>query len=147
MTEALEQVCEKAAAQFVGSTGFGIDAVNLPKFKRCIDRGGSRFLARMLRPTELAEAGGAVPRLASRVAAKEALSKALGTGLRGVGWLDIEVLTNADGAPSIALHGRARELAVERGAHEIAVSLSHDEDFAFAAVIIGSNLKHGEMEI
>jgi holo-[acyl-carrier protein] synthase len=61
--------------------------------------------------------------------------KALGTGIVGVGWRDIEVLSNADGKPSVGLNGRAREKAEELSMGELAVSLSHSREYAIASVV------------
>jgi holo-[acyl-carrier protein] synthase len=61
--------------------------------------------------------------------------KALGTGVRGVGWKDIEVIRASSGAPSIVLHGRAEARAQRLGVQEIALSLSHSREYAVAFVV------------
>ena len=68
--------------------------------------------------------------------AKEATMKALGTGVRGVGWKDIEVVRHPSGAPSIKLHGRCKARAERLGVQEIAISLSHSREFAVASVVV-----------
>lgn len=79
-----------------------------------------------------------VARLAGRWAAKEAIVKALGTGWRGVGYTEVEVIQSASGQPSVALHGRAITLAAALGSPPItwALSLSHDHDYATATAIL-----------
>ena len=77
------------------------------------------------------------PALAVRFAAKEAVMKALGTGTKGVGWRDIEVLPNSDGKPLLYLHGRAQKKAEELGVRELAVSLAHTRKYAIASVVGG----------
>ena len=81
--------------------------------------------------------GGAlrIESLAARWAAKEAVAKALGTGIGQVAWREIEVLQNDDGCPSLRLHGRAAALAAERGLTRWAVSLAHDGGLALAFVV------------
>jgi holo-[acyl-carrier protein] synthase len=76
-----------------------------------------------------------VPELAVRFAAKEAVMKALGTGIKGVGWREIEILNNDDGKPFVILHGQAERKAQELGLSDLSVSLSHSRDLAIAAVI------------
>ena len=71
-----------------------------------------------------------------RFAAKEAVMKALGTGVRGVSWRDIEVARHESGAPSILLHGRAKRRAQRLGVCEISVSMSHSRDYAVAFVVV-----------
>ncbi|MBT3942100.1 MAG: holo-ACP synthase, partial [Chloroflexi bacterium] len=79
------------------------------------------------------------PQLASRFAAKEAVMKALGTGVRGVGWRDIEVQRKRGRAPEIVLHDRAKARAELMGITRIAISLSHSRDFAVASVVAESD--------
>jgi holo-[acyl-carrier protein] synthase len=81
-----------------------------------------------------------VPELAARFAAKEAVSKALGVGMnhisaQGIGWRDVEVLSDRRGKPLLKLSGRAHELADEQGLREWAVSLSHERAYAMAFVV------------
>jgi holo-[acyl-carrier protein] synthase len=74
--------------------------------------------------------------VAARFAAKEAVLKAFGTGLTaGIRWLDVEVVRDRSGRPTIALHGRARTLATERGLHAIEISLSHTDELAVAHAV------------
>jgi hypothetical protein len=70
--------------------------------------------------------------MAGRWAAKEAVSKVLGLGVRGIGWRDIEVERLPTGQPSVRLHGRAAARAEQLGMARIALSISHEDDFAVA---------------
>ncbi len=67
--------------------------------------------------------------------------KALGTGVRGVGWKDIEVIRHESGAPSIRLHGRAKKRAQRLGVQEISLSMSHSRDYAVAFVVTQCRLE------
>lgn len=118
----------------------GVDVVELERLQRVIDRFGDRFLARIYTAEELVYARGRVPELAARFAAKEAVSKALGVGMRhisrqGIGWHEVEVLSDLRGKPLLRLSGRAAELAEAQGLREWAVSLSHERDRALAFVV------------
>ena len=104
---------------------------------------GDRFRTRCFTPAELEYAGREsrveAERLAARFAAKEAILKALGTGLRdGLDWTEMEVTRDDLGAPGIALSGRARALAETRGIDHWAISLSHGRNHAIASVIASS---------
>ena len=113
----------------------GIDAVSLPRFRRHLERGGSRFLARVLVAAEIEDCELRVESLAARFAAKEAALKALGTGVRGVRWHSVVVERDSLGAPHLQLSGAAERRAQELGLNRFALSLSHDDDFAFAVVL------------
>jgi holo-[acyl-carrier protein] synthase len=79
--------------------------------------------------------GPKVERVAGRWAAKEAVSKVLGLGVRGVGWRDIEVLPNRAGQPQVLLHGRAAERAALLNLEEVSVSISHERHMAVAVAL------------
>lgn len=113
----------------------GIDLIEVERIAGAIQRHGERFLKRIFTPTELAESGGSLESLAARFAAKEAAAKALGTGIGVVSWMEIEVLRPCDGPPTLRLSGAARQLAVELGLKEWAVSLSHTHTLAIASVV------------
>lgn len=100
-----------------------------------LERYHDRFLRRVYTPEEVAFCRGRAPELAARFAAKEAVMKALGTGARGVAWREVEVLPNRQGKPLVYLYGRARERAERIGLRGLDVSLSHEGDFAIAAVV------------
>ena len=114
----------------------GVDIIEIPRVRQVLERYGERFLERVYTSGEIAYCRGRPPNLAARFAAKEATMKALGTGVRGVGWRDIEVVRQESGAPSIRLHGRAEHRAERLGVREISLSLSHSEDYAVAFVVI-----------
>lgn len=118
----------------------GVDIVEIDRLRRAVEQHGERFLARLYTPAELARYGHRLPELAARFAAKEAVSKALGVGLRylnpqGIAWHDVEVLSDDLGKPVLRLSGRALALAKEQGLREWAISLSHSRDHAIALVV------------
>jgi len=113
----------------------GIDIIEIPRIAQAISRWQESFLKRVYTDTELKHCHNAVPSLAARFAAKEATMKALGTGMNGLNWQDIEVLSNIDGAPSLRLHGRALEKSKEVGITELSITMSHSKQYAIAFVI------------
>ena len=117
----------------------GVDIVEIERIGKAIARWGARFLERVYTPTELRLCRGAAPELAVRFAAKEAISKALGTGLMGVSWREMEVLADMRGKPLVRLHGRAADRAAALGLGDLAVSLSHSRDYAVAVVVGGAD--------
>lgn len=120
--------------------GTGVDIVAVERVARAVDRYGERFLRRVFTPAEIAYCTSAeahrAARLAARFAAKEAVLKALGIGLRGVRWTDAEVCRDELGRPSVRLTGRLAEIAAARGATRIHLSLSHTQEYAVAQVVI-----------
>ena len=113
----------------------GVDVIQIDRVRRALDRHGQRFLRRVYTPEEAAFCRGRVHELAARFSAKEATMKALGTGARGVGWREIEVLPNRRGKPLIYLYGRARRRADAIGLRSIDVTLTHDGGIAIAVVM------------
>jgi len=125
--------------------GHGIDLVEIARIERMLEDHGDRFVTRCFTSDEqaYAEASAAVrgERYAARFAAKEAVLKALGTGLRdGIEWTDIEVARNAAGAPSAVLGGRAEEIARTLGIEAWSLSLSHAGGLAMASAIASGDL-------
>ncbi|HCP22718.1 MAG: holo-[acyl-carrier-protein] synthase [SAR202 cluster bacterium] len=114
----------------------GVDIIEIPRIKQVLDRYGQRFLKRVFTPQEIDYCRGRAPNLAGRFAAKEATMKALGTGVRGVGWKDIEVVRADSGAPSVKLHGRAASRAERLQVTEISLSISHSREYAVAFVVV-----------
>ena len=112
----------------------GVDIVEIEAIAQSIKVGGERFLQRVYTPAELAFCRGRLPQLAARFAAKEAASKALGTGMRGISWHDIEVVSNKRGRPFILLSGRAAKIAQRLHLHDWKISISHSQLFAIAFV-------------
>jgi holo-[acyl-carrier protein] synthase len=118
----------------------GVDLIELNRVRRLVERYGERVLKRVFTPAELAYCRGRVPELAARLAAKEAVAKALGVGLRmmsphGVEWHDVETLPDENGKPILHLHGQAAARAAELGLVEWSTSLSHGLDVAVAFVV------------
>ena len=113
----------------------GVDIIEIPRIKKTLDRYGERFLKRIFTPDEIAYCRGRSPNLAGRFAAKEATMKALGTGVRGVGWKDIEVIRAESGAPSVKLHGRAKARAEMLRVSDLSLSISHSREVAVAFVV------------
>jgi len=113
----------------------GVDIVELARIERAVQRYGDRFLRRVYTEAELAYCRGDAARLAARWAAKEAISKALGTGWRGIEWKELEVVRQPSGQPAVALHGRAKAIAAELGLARWALSLSHSGEYAVALVV------------
>lgn len=113
----------------------GVDIVEIQRVADVIARWGAKFLNRVYTPAELAYCRGRIPELAARFAGKEAIAKALGTGIRGLAWRDMEILPDPLGKPLITLHDRARVRADTLGLTELAISLSHSRDFAVAMVV------------
>ena len=114
----------------------GIDLIEVERVAAVLKRHPERFLTRVYTPAEVAHCRGRVSELAVRFAAKEATMKALGTGVRGVRWRDIEVLPNRRGKPLLLLHDTAAKRAKLIGLTDIDVTLTHARDYA-AAVVVG----------
>ena len=118
----------------------GVDLIELDRVRRLVESHGDRALARVYTSAELAHCRGRVPELAARIAAKEAVAKALGVGLQmmaadGIRWHDVETLPDEKGKPTLHLHGRAAARAAELGLTHWSVSLSHGRDVAIAFVV------------
>jgi holo-[acyl-carrier protein] synthase len=109
--------------------------IEAARIERAIARHGERFYARFFTPAERAYCGDVPTRLAARIAAKEAVAKALGTGIGDVRWVDIEVLGDERRRPYLVLHGQAAALAAELGLHHWEISLSHTHELAIAFVV------------
>lgn len=120
--------------------GSGIDLVEIERIQHSVDRYGQRFLNRVYTGAEQAyclRKKKAAESLAARFAAKEAGAKALGTGISyGVNWLEIEVIREPSGRPTIQFHGRAAEIAARLGVAHAALSITHTADLAMASVVL-----------
>lgn len=114
----------------------GVDIIEIDRVRQVLERYGERFLQRVFTPGEIAYCRRRAPNLAARFAAKEAAMKALGTGVRGVGWRDIEVVRAASGAPGLRLHGRGLARAERLGVSETSLSMSHSREYAVAFVVV-----------
>ena len=119
--------------------GLGVDIAEVDRVKGAIERHGEVFLRRVYTPREreyCERFKNKFERYAGRFAAKEAAMKALGTGWgRGVRWVDVEVVREKGGRPTIALAGEAKNVAERLGVKHIALSITHTESQAFAEVI------------
>ncbi len=118
----------------------GVDIVEVPRIERLLNNYGNRFLERVYTAAEVLYCRARPAELAARFAAKEAVSKALGVGVRvlardGINWQDVEVLGDERGKPQVRLYGRAAERAAELGLCEWAISLSHTREYAIAFVV------------
>ncbi len=113
----------------------GVDIIEIQRIQSAVDRYGERFLKRIFTDLELFECRSRADALAVRFAAKEAASKALGTGIGPIRWRDVETLHKWSGEPYLVLHGAAEEIAGRQGLTEWAVSLSHSQENAVAVVV------------
>jgi len=114
----------------------GIDMIECARVADGIARGGERFMSRFFTDGEREDCKGQAHRLAARIAAKEAVSKALGTGIGDVRWVDIEIRVNTPRKrPVLILHGEATRLANDLGLTEWDISLTHLKDYASAVVV------------
>ncbi|HEX4348999.1 MAG TPA: holo-ACP synthase [Verrucomicrobiae bacterium] len=120
--------------------GTGIDIIEISRITASFEKFGERFANRILLPAEITYALShrrPAPFLAVRFAAKEAISKAFGTGIGAhLGWQDIEIRRKESGEPFVVLHGKGQELFDARGAKKLHVSLSHTEHYAAATAIL-----------
>jgi holo-[acyl-carrier protein] synthase len=120
--------------------GLGIDVVELSRIREVWQRHGERFARRILRESEVAYClaqSDPVPSLAARFAAKEAVSKAFGTGIGAeLGWQDIEVVRQPSGQPAICLHDGGARLLESRGGRVVHLSLTHSAVHAAAVAIL-----------
>jgi holo-[acyl-carrier protein] synthase len=113
----------------------GIDLIEIERFQRVLERFGDRFLRRVFTPQELEESRRDPASLAARFAAKEAVSKALGTGIGVVTWHEIEIRRGPAREPILHLYGAASELAQKQNLTTWSISLSHSQHYAIALVV------------
>ena len=113
----------------------GIDLIDIDRIVAVLERFPDRFRTRVLTDLEQRYCGRRVERIAGRWAAKEAISKVLGLGVRGVGWREIEILPNRAGAPQVRLYDRAARRASALGLEDVTVSISHERRMAVAVAI------------
>jgi holo-[acyl-carrier protein] synthase len=122
--------------------GVGIDIIEVARVRGAYEKFGERFVRRILLPGEIEyslthqDPG---PFLAVRFAAKEAISKAFGTGIGAqLGWHNLEICRRPSGEPHVVLHGAGQGLLESRGGRHVLVSLSHTENYAVAVAILES---------
>jgi holo-[acyl-carrier protein] synthase len=121
-----------------GLFGVGTDIIEIGRIKRAFERSGVRFLEKIFTPGEMEFCEMRKARFSSyaaRFAAKEAVLKALGTGMAGCSLLDVEVTRPGGGRPEIVLHGAAAAIAKEKGIASVLISISHNRDQAVAFAI------------
>lgn len=118
-----------------GRIAVGTDIIEIARIQRSINDFGERFLKRCYTEREREWYGKRPNELAARFAAKEATSKALGTGIVGIRWQEMEVLPNRRGKPILILHGRAADRARQLGLTDFSVSLTHSRTDAMAFVV------------
>jgi holo-[acyl-carrier protein] synthase len=117
------------------SIAVGVDLIEITRIERVLLEFGERFLCRVYTENERDRYRDRISELAVRFAAKEATSKALGTGIRGVRWREMEILSNVLGKPVLILHGQAAERARALGLKHFSVSLTHSRTDAMAFVV------------
>ena len=122
--------------------GIGTDIIQIDRIRNSMERHGIAFAKRILHPNELvifAERNNDIAYLAKRFAAKEALAKALGTGIaQGVAFVDIETNNNQQGKPELLLHGKTQAKADELGVKKSHLSLSDEKEYAVAYVVLSA---------
>ena len=118
-----------------GAVAAGVDVIEIARIRRAVDDFGERFLRRVYTERERDRYRGRIAELAARFAAKEATSKALGTGIRGIRWREMEVLSNRRGKPVLVLHGQAAARAAHLGLTDFSVTLTHSRTDAIAFVV------------
>jgi holo-[acyl-carrier protein] synthase len=120
--------------------GTGIDLIEVARIAASFEKFGERFVNRVLLPNEIAYCQShkkPAPFLAVRFAAKEAISKAFGTGIGAqLGWHDLEICRKESGEPFVVLHGKGAELFAARGATRLHLSLTHTENYAAATAVL-----------
>jgi len=120
--------------------GTGIDLIEVSRIASSFEKFGTRFVNRILLPDEIAYCLShkhPAPFLAARFAAKEAISKAFGTGIGAqLGWHDLEIRRKESGEPYVVLHGKGVELFTARRASGLHISLTHTENYAAATAIL-----------
>ncbi len=118
----------------------GVDIVEIQRLEEVNPAIRARFIQRVFTEREVALARGSMASLAGRFAAKEAVSKALGTGIGYVHWRDIEIVRGLAGEPLLELHGRGQQVAERLGLTTWSVSISHGRTHAVAtAVALGED--------
>jgi holo-[acyl-carrier protein] synthase len=113
----------------------GIDLIDIDRIVSILEKYPDRFRTRVLTDREQRYCGRKAERIAGRWAAKEAISKVLGLGVRGVGWREIEILPNYAGAPQVQLYARAARRAEDLDLEEVTVSISHERRMAVAVAV------------
>jgi holo-[acyl-carrier protein] synthase len=124
----------------------GVDLIEIARIERGAARHGQRFYRRLFTAQEIAFCDGRAPRFAGRFAVKEAVAKALGTGIGDFNWTDVEVVCDGRGKPELVLHNKAREIALAKGLTIWSISLSHTDTLAMAVAVATSGNSDGLLE-
>jgi holo-[acyl-carrier protein] synthase len=117
------------------SLAAGIDAIEIDRVATVLRRHPERFQRRVFTELEAAYCRGRVAELAVRFAAKEAMMKAFGTGVRGIAWREIEFLADRRGKPLVYLHGKAKARAELLGMGQPEVSMTHSDTMAMSFIV------------
>ena len=125
-----------------GEVAVGVDIIEIDRIQRVLNEFGERFLQKVFTERERERYRHRVSELAARFAAKEATSKALGTGIRGIRWKEMEILPNRRGKPVLILHGEAAARAHQLGLTDFSVSLTHSRTEAMAFVVAIKGNRH-----
>lgn len=115
--------------------GIGVDMIEISRIAELWERKGERLSGRVFTAHEVEASRGRYDSLAGRFAAKEAVAKALGTGIRGLSWNEIEIVEDKAGKPLVVLSGRAQAVAAQRGIDRVLVSITHLKDLACAVAV------------
>tara|TARA_B100000700_G_scaffold50109_1_gene53177 strand:+ start:7179 stop:7550 length:372 start_codon:yes stop_codon:yes gene_type:complete len=113
----------------------GTDLIEIERIANTLETYGQRFLKRIYTEHEISFCKGKANSLAGRFAAKEAVMKLLGTGIRGVGWKEIEVRRKPGLKPTIKLYSRAKNIANKKGINHIDISITHSRSMALAVAV------------
>jgi holo-[acyl-carrier protein] synthase len=113
----------------------GVDIIEVDRIERSINRFGDKMRNRIFTPQEQAYCAGKFPSLAGRYAIKEAVGKALGTGIGDVNFTDIEVVNDERGKPNLVLHNKAKVLAEQLGLNQWSISISHTTTHAIGFAV------------
>jgi len=119
----------------------GVDLVEIHRFTTLDAAIRRRFIRRVFTPAEIELCGDRDQHLAGRFAVKEAVAKALGTGIGPISWQEIETLADESLAPVLHLHGQAKETAAELGLDIWSVSITHTRELAMAFVVAASSVR------
>ena len=113
----------------------GVDIIEIARIEEAVNTWGERFLHRIYTESELRLCNNHAQSFAVRFAGKEAVMKALGTGVKGISWKEIEILAEPSGKPWVRLTGKAQGKATDLGLSNLAISLSHSREYAIAFVV------------
>ena len=122
----------------------GVDIIEIERIERSINRFGDKMRNRIFTPQEQTYCAGKLPSLAGRYAIKEAVSKALGTGIGDVNFTDIEVVNDERGKPNLVLHNNAKQLAEQQGFTQWSISISHTTTHAIGFAVALNTTQQGQ---